>query len=332
MHLLLLLLIISCAHANVTVTLYEDAALPLETLCKQSIPPKSQLIKPKNRAFQILSWDVGCEKRKSTLAKCSTACNNGCCGTTCAGNACSGGGCCTASKNICQEACNFMFAPQVYNIIQYTNVTNETRFIDKTRWINKTHNITIYTNRTRWTNKTHNVTRFVNKTRWINKTHNITIYTNRTRWTNKTHNVTRFVNKTTWSNNTYTIENVIWVNKTRWINKPTNQSYFYIPTVITEKLENTTTTYGKPTTVNDLIIWGSCLVIGFMGGCFFSYGVFKFKEFLDSWFGCLDCDSFIESSPETPPKNIDIQIHPRVDTLRRRSLSNSPKARKRMEI
>ena len=181
------------------------------------------------------------------------------------------------------------------------------------------------------------MTRFVNKTRWINKTHNITIYTNRTRWTNKTHNVTRFVNKTTWSNNTYTIENVIWVNKTRWINKPTNQSYFYIPTVITEKLENTTTTYGKPTTVNDLIIWGSCLVIGFMGGCFFSYGVFKFKEFLDSWFGCLDCDSFIESSPETPPKkkkpkNIDIQIHPRVDTLRRRSLSNSPKARKRMEI
>jgi len=295
MHLLLLLLIISCAHANVTVTLYEDAALPLETLCKQSIPPKSQLIKPKNRAFQILSWDVGCEKRKSTLAKCSTACNNGCCGTTCAGNACSGGGCCTASKNICQEACNFMFAPQVYNIIQYTNVTNETRFIDKTRWINKTHNITIYTNRTRWTNKTHNVT--------------------------------RFVNKTTWSNNTYTIENVIWVNKTRWINKPTNQS-----TVITEKLENTTTTYGKPTTVNDLIIWGSCLVIGFMGGCFFSYGVFKFKEFLDSWFGCLDCDSFIESSPETPPKKIDIQIHSRVDTLRRRSLSNSPKARKRMEI
>jgi hypothetical protein len=68
-----------------------------------------------------------------------------------------------------------------------------------------------------------------------------------------------------------------------------------------------------------------------MGGCFFSYVVFKFKEFVDSWFGCLDCDSLIESSSEPPPKKIDIQIHPGIDTLRR-SLSNSPKARKRMEI
>ena len=256
MNLLLFLLIITCAHANVTVTLYEDAALPLENLCKQSIPPKSKLIKPKNRLFQILSWDVGCEKRKSTLAKCNTACNNGCCGTTCAGNSCSGGGCCTASKNICKEACNFMFAPQVYDIIQYTNVKNETRFINKTRWFNKT----------------------------------------------------------------YTIERIIWVNK------HTNQSHY--PTVISEKFENTTHTFGKPITVNDLVIWGSCLVIGFMGGCFFSYVVFKFKEFVDSWFGCLDCHSLIKSS-EPPPKKIDIQIHPGIDTLRR---SNSPKARKRMEI
>ena len=86
---------------NVTVTEHEDAALPLEELCKESIPPKSKLIKSRNRGFQINSWNKGCEKRKSTLTKCKTACNNGCCGTTCASNSCSGGGCCTASKNIC---------------------------------------------------------------------------------------------------------------------------------------------------------------------------------------------------------------------------------------
>jgi hypothetical protein len=76
-----------------------------------------------------------------------------------------------------QTTKRFMFAPPVYDIIQYTNVTNETRFINKTRWFNKTHNITIYINKTRWTNKT----RFINKTRWFNKT--------------------------------YTIERIIWVNK-----------------------------------------------------------------------------------------------------------------------
>ena len=233
-----------------------------------------------------------------------------------------------------------MFAPQVYDIIQYTNVKNETRFINKTRWFNKTHNITIYINKTRWTNQT----RFINKTRWFNKTHNITIYINKTRWTNqtrfinktrwfnKTHNITIYINKTRWTNQTRFINKTRWFNKTYtieriiWVNKHTNQSHY--PTVISEKFENTTHTFGKPITVNDLVIWGSCLVIGFMGGCFFSYVVFKFKEFVDSWFGCLDCHSLIKSS-EPPPKKIDIQIHPGIDTLRR---SNSPKARKRMEI
>ena len=113
---------------------HEDAALPLEELCKKSIPPQTKLLKRNNRAFQIKSWNVGCEKRKSTLDKCKTACNNGCCGTTCASNSCSGGGCCTASKNICKEACNFMFDPQTYNVINVYN--NITQIINKTKWIN----------------------------------------------------------------------------------------------------------------------------------------------------------------------------------------------------
>ena len=88
---------------NVTVTEHEDVALPLEELCKASIPPKDKLTKSANRAFQIKSWNVGCEKRKSKLNKCKSACNSpqGCCGLTCASNSCSGGGCCSASKNIC---------------------------------------------------------------------------------------------------------------------------------------------------------------------------------------------------------------------------------------
>jgi len=401
-------------HVNVTVTQNEDAAAPLETLCKESIPPKSKLQKSANRAFQIKSWNVGCEKKKATLDKCKTACNNGCCGSTCASNSCSGGGCCAASKNICVAACKWMWAPEVYNIIPYINVTNETRIINKTRlinkthiiysnktrWINKTHNITIFNNKTRWINKTHNITilnnktrwinktqviydnitLYTNKTRWVNKTHNVTLYINQTRWINMTHNVTRIVNKTRWFNETLNVTRLvnktrwfnktrnitqyinktswtnktrffnktrwfnktIWINKTRWVNKTVNQTeHAYRPTDITKKLENNTssntTTPARPTTIQDFVIWGSCLVIGFMGGCFFSYAVYKFKSFVDEWFGCCDIGDFMESntpppSPKKKTKNIEIVTHPRVETLRKRSVSNSPTNRKRIEI
>ena len=391
-------------HVNVTVTQNEDAAAPLETLCKESIPPKSKLQKSNNRAFQIKSWNVGCEKKKATLDKCKTACNNGCCGSTCASNSCSGGGCCAASKNICISACKWMWAPEVYNIIPYINVTNETRIINKTRlinkthiiysnktrwinkthnvtlyinqtrWINKTHNITILNNKTRWINKTHNVTLYINQTRWINMTHNVTLYINQTRWINMTHNVTRIVNKTRWFNKTLNVTRLVnktrwfnktrnitqyinktrwtnktrffnktrWFNKTIWVNKTVNQTeHAYRPTDITKKLENNTssntTTPARPTTIQDFVIWGSCLVIGFMGGCFFSYAVYKFKSFVDEWFGCCDIGDFMESntpppSPKKKTKNIEIVTHPRVETLRKRSVSNSPTNRKRIEI
>ena len=218
---------------NVTVTEHEDAALPLEELCKASIPPKNKLVKSNNRAFQIKSWNVGCEKRKSKLNKCNSACNNpqGCCGTTCAGNSCSGGGCCAASKSICKQACDFMFSPQVYNVIDIDNVTNVTRIINKhintTRWINTTRIL----NKTRWFNRTWwiNSTRLFNKTLWFNKTRliNITKWftVNKTRWINKTRliNITKWftVNKTRWINKTRLINITKWitVNKTRWMNK-----------------------------------------------------------------------------------------------------------------
>ena len=150
-------------YKNVTVTEYEDAALPLEQLCKSSIPSKSQLSKSSNRAFQIKSWNVGCEKRKPTLSKCKTSCNNpqGCCGLTCASNSCSGGGCCAASKNICKMACEFMFLPQVYNIIPL--------YENKTRYINLTN----YLNITRYHDIIRNVTRYYDK--WINKTNTIEV-------------------------------------------------------------------------------------------------------------------------------------------------------------
>ena len=115
----------------------------------------------------------------------------------------------------------------------------------------------------------------------------------------------------------------------------------YRPTDITKKLENNTssntTTPARPTTIQDFVIWGSCLVIGFMGGCFFSYAVYKFKSFVDEWFGCCDIGDFMESntpppSPKKKTKNIEIVTHPRVETLRKRSVSNSPTNRKRIEI
>ena len=412
-------------HVNVTVTQNEDAAAPLETLCKESIPPKSKLQKSNNRAFQIKSWNVGCEKKKATLDKCKTACNNGCCGSTCASNSCSGGGCCAASKNICISACKWMWAPEVYNIIPYINVTNETRIINKTqviydnitlytnktrwinktqviydnitiytnstRWTNKTHNITIYTNKTRWTNKTHNITIYMNKTRWTNKTHNVTLYINQTRWVNRTQNVTRIVNKTRWVNRTQNVTRYInktrwfnktrnitqyinkthwtnktrwfnktrwtnktrffnktrWVNKTinitiekvKWVNKTVNQTQAYAPTVV-PKWENTSRNQSvsksapdQPDSLTRFVIWGSLLVVGFMGGCFFSYAVYKFKSFLDEWFGCCDIGDFMETDTPPPspknhrPKPIEIVTHPRVDSLRKRSLSNSPHKR-----
>ena len=207
---------------NVTVTEHEDAALPLEELCKASIPWKQLLPKSNNRAFQIKSWNVGCEKRKSKLNKCKSACNNpqGCCGTTCASNSCSGGGCCAASKSICKSACDFMFSPQVSNVINVDNVTNVTRIINRTRWINTTR----YINRTRWINTTRifnktriiNTTRYINRTRWINATR----YNNRTRWIN----ATRYNNRTRWFNRT--IDKYIYKNKTRWINR-TIDRYIY---------------------------------------------------------------------------------------------------------
>jgi len=217
---------------NVTVTEHEDVALPLEELCKASIPPKDKLTKSANRAFQIKSWNVGCEKRKSKLNKCKSACNSpqGCCGLTCASNSCSGGGCCSASKNICKSACDFMFSPQAYNIIPYINVTNKTRWINTTRYINRTRwiNTTRYNNRTRWIN----TTRYINRTRWINTTRynnrtrwiNTTRYNNRTRWFNRTIDKYIYKNKTRWTNRT--IDKYIYKNKTRWTNR-TIDKYIY---------------------------------------------------------------------------------------------------------
>tara|TARA_B100000945_G_scaffold274735_1_gene238289 strand:+ start:102 stop:1676 length:1575 start_codon:yes stop_codon:yes gene_type:complete len=394
-------------HVNVTVTQYENAVKPLVDFCKESIPWRQLLQKPNNRAFQIKSWDVGCEKKKDTLDKCKKACNNGCCGSTCASNSCSGGGCCAASKNICIEACKFMFNPTTKNVINVNNVTNVTRIINKTIWFNQTHttnktrwfnktvieNMTRWTNKTRWFNKTRwlnntiNVTRFINKTRWFNKTRlvnktvtetitrwinntrnvtryinrtiffnktvlvNKTRYINRTKWFNKTRfvnrtrwvNRTRFVNRTRWINRTRFVNRTKWFNKTNitekinWVNKSTSQSY--VPTNIPKFMNTTsnTTTPARPKTVQDFVIWGCCLVIGFMGGCFFSYAVYKFKSFIDEWFGCCDIHDIMESntpppSPKKRPKKIEIVSHPRVNTLRKRSLSNSPTNRKRMEI
>ena len=200
-------------YHQVNVTVNEDAALPLEELCKASIPPKNKLVKSGNRAFQIKSWNVGCEKRKSKLNKCNSACNNpqGCCGTTCAGNSCSGGGCCAASKSICKQACDFMFSPQVYNIIPYINMTNRTRWINTTRILNKTR----WFNRTWWINST----RLFNKTLWFNKTRliNITKWftVNKTRWIN----ITRILNKTVYINTTRVVNETFWIkkNKTKWV-------------------------------------------------------------------------------------------------------------------
>ena len=162
----------------INVTINEDAALPLEQLCKASVPPKDTLARPRTRGFQINSWNTGCEKKKPTLDQCKSACASpqGCCGSTCAWNSCSGGSCCAASRDICQKACNFMFDPQVYNIIPYINVTNVTRFINRT--------VLQYLNRTRYIN----VTRFINQTRYVN----VNRYINRTTYVNRT--VIRYVN------------------------------------------------------------------------------------------------------------------------------------------
>ena len=205
-----------------------------------------------------------------------------------------------------------------------------------TRWFNKTQNVTRYVNKTRWFNKTRNVTRYVNKTRWFNITRNVTRYVNKTiwidkvMWINKTRNVTRYVNKT------------MWINKTRWVNKTANQTHAYVPTIIPKKLENVstnTTTPARPTTVQDFVIWGSCLVIGFIGGCLFCYAVYKFKSFIDEWFGCCDIGEILENTTPPPspknkakPNDIEIVTHPRVNTLRKRSMSNSPKNIKKIEI
>ena len=40
-------------------------AQPFIDLCINSLPPKNSLEKSKNRAFQILSWNSGCEKKKT---------------------------------------------------------------------------------------------------------------------------------------------------------------------------------------------------------------------------------------------------------------------------
>ena len=218
---------------NVTVTTNEDAAKPLVDFCKASIPPKNTFQKSNNRAFQIKSWDVGCEKKRSTLSNCKSACNSpqGCCGLTCASNSCSGGGCCAASKNICKAACDFIFDPQTTNVINVMNVTNVTRIVNQTRWINTTRwinrtrwiNTTRYINQTRWVNTTRyiNQTRWVNQTRYINKTINRVV--NKTRYVNETryNDKTRYVNKTRYINETIYINKTInqIVNKTRWINQ-----------------------------------------------------------------------------------------------------------------
>ena len=227
---------------NVTVTEHEDAALPLEELCKTSIPPKDKLMKSANRAFQIKSWNVGCEKRKSKLNKCKSACNSpqGCCGLTCASNSCSGGGCCSASKNICKAACDFMFSPQVYNVIPYINVTN------RTRWINTTR----YNNRTRWIN----TTRYINRTKWFNITIDKYIYKNKTRWTNRTIDI--FVDKIRWINRTRIVPEVktFWVNKTRTITKTRWVNLYKTKYVYENKIRWTNKTREKKVYV-DKIKW-----------------------------------------------------------------------------
>ena len=265
-------------RVNVTVTQYEDAALPLEQLCKSSVPPKNKLIKSRNRGFQINSWNTGCEKRKSTLAKCKTACNNGCCGTTCASNSCSGGGCCTASKNICIEACKFMFDPQVYNVTQYTNVTNVTRIVNATRYINTTRwiNVTRFINTTRWINKTRWVNRtiYINQTRYVNKTR----YVNETRYINKTVtrivNKTRFVNKTNLINKTRYVNETRWIDKTRYINKSRHITIYEYnwttrnKTVFRIKYNVTNVTAEQPVYYEwiDISTMVVCLCLGMMAG------------------------------------------------------------------
>lgn len=182
-------------YQNETVIVYQnktiniDAAQPLVDLCINSIQPKNQLQKSNNRAFQIKSWNMGCEKREDTLLKCKSACNSpqGCCGITCQSNSCSGGGCCAASKAICKEACKFYFSPEAYNIItlyenktRYINITN---YLDITRYRDVIRNITRYNNVTRYSNITNEfinyITRYINKTRyydkWINKTNTIEV-------------------------------------------------------------------------------------------------------------------------------------------------------------
>ena len=156
-------------YQNETVIVYQnktiniDAAQPLVDLCINSIQPKNQLQKSNNRAFQIKSWNIGCEKREDTLSKCKSACNSpqGCCGITCQSNSCSGGGCCAASRAICKEACKFYFSPEAYNIITF--------YENKTRYVNLTN----YLNITRYHDIIRNVTRYYDK--WINKTNTIEV-------------------------------------------------------------------------------------------------------------------------------------------------------------
>jgi hypothetical protein len=186
-----------------------DAAQPLVDFCINSIPIKSKLQKSSNRTFQIKSWKTGCQKRKDTLAKCKTACNSpqGCCGVTCQSNSCSGGGCCTASRNICKEACTFYFNPVAYNIINvYQNVTNYkniTRFNNFTNYLYK--NITNYLYK--------NITNYLYK----NITNYITHYKNKTICNNFTNSVINYLNKTIYQNITNEIVN--YIEKTNWINK-----------------------------------------------------------------------------------------------------------------
>ena len=96
-------------------------------------------------------------------------------------------------------------------------------------------------------------------------------------------------------------------------------------------MENSTETEKEQVTTSDYIIYGSCAVIGFMGGCFFSYAVYSFKEYVEGFLDCCDIIGAAAPSPEPSPvrkkkKKIEITVqNPRVDTLRKRSNSNSPK-------
>jgi hypothetical protein len=206
----------------------------------------------------------------------------------------------------------------------FNNTQNVTRYINMTRWFNKTRNVTIYVNRTRWINKTHNITRYVNKTIWSNKT----------RWINKTKEIIKIINKTVIINHTVNVTQ--YVTKIRWINKTVNvtvpnKTSAYIPSTIPKPLENSTETKKEQVTTSEYVIYGSCAVIGFMGGCFFSYGLYRFKQYIDGFLDCCDIIGAAAPSPELSPirkrkKKIEITVqNPRVDTLRKRSNSNSPK-------